>query len=467
MRKLPERLIWVRRFERAVARRADTIADIAYEEIGKPAHETLTADVLSLLNACRWHRSAARGLLRPRRLSGGGLLHAGQRHVEHHAPLGRVAVIATWNYPVLLLGIQLMQAIVGGNRVIVKPSERTPRTQGLLLDCAEQAGLPSGWLERRPAERDAGRELVEHGEFDHLIFTGSTLVGREIARALADRLIPSTLELSGCDSVIVLEKADPKIAAGAIWRGVTMNGGRTCMAPRRIIVTRAIRDRFMAALRDAAQTWGAACPIEPEQEELVRRLASEAIEAGGRAGDSVFQQAGVTLVEDCPPEPSLAIGEHFAPAVAVLEADSNEQAFALHERFGQHLTVSVFGRELPAPADLAHRLGASNITLNDVILPVAHPGSAIIGRGPSGWGASQGSAGLLAMTRPVVVSHTSRLVRIPAAPPGERLLRRIRALIRWRYARGLEHHDRQYETSRPHTAEAQPPGIPPRSQVNA
>ena len=190
-------------------------------------------------------------------MRGGAWWSIGQRHQVERVPLGRIGIIATWNYPVQLLGVQLVQALAAGNRVVVKPSERTPRTQALLLDLARRAGLPEGTLDVLPATRDAGAAMLQHAEMDHLVFAGSTAVGRRIAEAAARRLLPSTLELSGRDTAFVLADADPALAARTIWSAVTMNAGQTCMAPRRVLVDSRVYERFLAALARLPRAPGA------------------------------------------------------------------------------------------------------------------------------------------------------------------------------------------------------------------
>lgn len=420
MRTVPERLAWVRRFRHLVAADADHLVELVRDETGKPRSEAIASDLLPVLGACRWLERRAGRVLAPHRASGGGMLAIGQSHRVHRAPLGRVAIIATWNYPLQLLGIQLAQALVAGNTVIVKPSERTPRTQGRLLDLGEHAGLPPGTLERRPAARDAGAQLVAQGSFDHLVFTGSTAVGRRIAAALADRLIPSTLELSGCDAALVFGDADVTLSAGSIWRALAMNAGRTCMAPRRVIVAQSVRESLIDALRARA----ARHPIESVCTEAERdgaeRAAHRAAEAGGAWLTTDAPSEPPWVVIDPPGDTPLARGDHFGPAMAVFTAPDDVGVVAMHARFDQHLSVSLFTRDVAKARRLAAELGASNVTINDAVLPVAHPGTPLAGRGPSGWGVSQGRDGLLAMTRPVVVARTSRRVRIPADPPSER-----------------------------------------------
>lgn len=140
---LPRRedLSWVRRWRRSIARELPRLVAICAEEHDRPPFEILMSDLVPLLDACKWHEKHARRTLRSRRIRHGGLWRLGQRHTLHRVPLGHVAIIATWNYPYQLLGIQLAQAITAGNRVTVKPSERAPRCQLALLELAREAGL--------------------------------------------------------------------------------------------------------------------------------------------------------------------------------------------------------------------------------------------------------------------------------------------------------------------------------------
>ncbi|MFM7799307.1 MAG: aldehyde dehydrogenase family protein, partial [Planctomycetota bacterium] len=241
-----------------------------------------------------------------------------------------VLVIATWNYPLQLVGIQLTQAVVAGNRVVVKPSERSPRSQRMLLDlaraAASAAGLPPDTVTSAEATREAGRELLERERFDHVVFTGSTAVGREVALACARTLTPSTLELSGRDSAIVLADADPKLAARSIWHAATMNAGQTCMAPRRALVDRAIYQRFLDALRPLAASARPVRLADPSMADRCVQLAEAAVQAGGRSLRGVIEPANAgsmrpLCVESCPRDTELFEGDHFGPVLAVVPVD--------------------------------------------------------------------------------------------------------------------------------------------------
>lgn len=441
---LSVRLDWLAAFRRAVLADADELCRLMQFEVGKPPWEGLTADIFTLLAHAKWHQRHAAALLRPRRARGGPLLMSGIRVWQTRAPLGRVGIIATWNYPVQLLGIQLIQALLAGNRVLVKPSEHAPRTQTRLLHLAVACGLPEGTLEWTPATRDAGPELLNTGNCDHIVFTGSTAVGREIAAWAGPRLVPTTLELSGCDSALVLADADPALAASCIWQGLTFNAGQTCMAPRRALVDRCA---YPAFTRELAAWAAGARPlrlITPAAAARVFDLASAAARHGARSASAVLERPGSGRLDadprwlrpiamlECPRDAELLRGEHFGPAIAVVPVDGLDDALTLHRRVAQHLSASVFTRDLRAARALAPLLGCTQVNVNDCVIPTAHPGTSIGGHGPSGWGLSRGPDGLLAMTRPVFVSSTGRF-RPPPGPPAPAALTFMRRALRWLY----------------------------------
>lgn len=418
-----DRLAWAGRFRGLVASHEADFAQLVEQELGKPRWETLTADIAPLLASLRWHGRHARRLLTPRTLRGGGLLAMGQRHVVRREPLGCVAIIATWNYPVGLLGVQLTQAVIAGNAVTVKPSEHAPRTQSLLLELARRAGLDGDRLTVTEPTREAGRSLLAGHAFDHVIFTGSTEVGRSIAEILAPTLTPSTLELSGRDSALVLEDAATRVAAQSIWYAATANAGQTCMAPRRVLVHRRVYDAF---LRDLGLLAGAAGPRRLINEQAAAHafgLARSAKQAGARSISGVFEaNQGATLrplaMVDCPPDAELVEGRHFGPVFAVVPCSSEAEMIEIHRRCDQHLATSVFTRRpRAARRRLAGHLRVATVTFNDCLIPTAHPAASIGGVDASGWGRSQGEAGLLELTRPVTTSRTSLLLRPPLEPP--------------------------------------------------
>lgn len=424
-------LDWIRKFRRALARRIDPFCALVSEELGKPAFETLTSDLIPLLEACRWHERHARRVLAPRRLLGSSLWRLGQSHFVMRVPVGRVAILATWNYPIQLLGVQLVQALVGGNHVTVKPSERAPRTQQSLLELARECGMNEQRLRWTSAERAEGERLLVREHFDHVVFTGSTEVGRIVATTLARTLTPSTLELSGADSALVLGDADPDLAAASILYGVALSAGQTCMAPRRAIVHARVYDSFLRALHKHARRQRPVAKVCSAEAVRLEHLAREAERAGARRIESGWP----LILADCACDCAFAAGRHFGPALAVIRADTDAHMLEMHRSCTQRLATSVFTRDPVSAAPLAAELGSGIVTFNDCVVPTAHPALGIGGVGESGWGITRGEAGLFALTRPVYVLRTHARLRLPTDRSDQGTQRRVAAFTRWRYGR--------------------------------
>jgi acyl-CoA reductase-like NAD-dependent aldehyde dehydrogenase len=434
-------MAWLRRFRDAVKTHHVEVAELASSEVGKPEFEAVAADIMPLIASCNWHLRRGRALLCPRRVRGGGLFGFGHRVERHRMPVGRVLIIATWNYPVQLLGIQLIQALLAGNRVVVKPSERAPRTQARLMELAIDAASADpamrGRIEVRSATREEGRRVLAEEAFDHVVFTGSTTVGRAIAEVCAARLIPTTLELSGSDSAIILGDADARTAARAVFMGFTANAGQTCMAPRRALVAREVHAAFTDELARLVAGSKQVTLVDELAAEAVQSAAADAIRAGGRSIAGALEPAAGRAMRpiailDCPAETQLFLGQHFGPAIAVRAFDSLEEAFALHARAGQYLATSIWTRR--ATQDLAARVqacGSSLVHFNSVLLPSAHPAVAIAGHGASGWGSSRGESGLLALTREVAVTRSSTLIAPPVEEPSPKVRSFLSRMIAW------------------------------------
>lgn len=437
------RRAWCRGFQHRLVAHGDALCELMRKEVGKPAGEGWSGDLLPLLMSCRWHERWARRVLRDRRVSGGPVLLMGQRHRVVRVPLGHVAVIATWNYPVQLVGIQIVQALMGGNRLTVKPSEQSPGTQGLLLDLAEE-GLPSGVLQRVGSDREAGARLLRDeptGRIDHVVFTGSTGVGRSIAEVLAGRLVGSTLELSGRDSAFVLGDADVGLAARSLLAALRMNHGQTCMAPRRVLVVEGVWDGFVDALRKemaglvveagrGVQTEAGASRVDGLVEET---LVEEGVEVlTGGEGEGCLR-----VVVGCGVDSALAVEEHFGPAMAVVKVRDEAEALRVHSRVDQHLATMVYSDERGVGERLAPLLGTGTVTVNDALVPQGHPGAPIGGHRGSGWGVSRGEAGLLSMTRGVHVSRTGKRLRVPTDPIEGKKLDQFKTMMRLLYGKGF------------------------------
>ncbi len=425
-RPVRDRLQPVRAFRHLLVDAADELCAAVHAELGRPAVEVLGSDVLPLADACRFLEREAVALLEPRkvRLRSRPLWIWGQRDTIHRRPHGVVAIIGTWNYPLFLNGVQIVQALTAGNGVLWKPSEVSTHSAALLHSLLLRAGFLNDLVQMLPATREMGAAVVE-ADVDHVVFTGSAATGRKLATRLGERLISSTLELSGCDAMFVLWDADVDLAARAAWFGSTINHGQTCIAVRRAFVHRAVYPAFVESLQKQVATAG---PMRLAMEGQVRqaeRLVADAAAHGGRVlGPSVPAPADdrtvvPQVIADATPDMAVCREDCFAPLMAVLPFDDVADALAQNDQCHYSLGSSIFTRDRRAAAEIAEHLRAGMVSINDVIAPTAHPATPFGGRGLSGWGVTQGPDGLLGMTVPQVVSDCGGSFHLHYNPAGE------------------------------------------------
>jgi acyl-CoA reductase-like NAD-dependent aldehyde dehydrogenase len=403
----------VRAFRHLLVRDADRLADVISREVGKAPEEALVGEVLPTADACRFLERRAPALLRGRRVSfwSRPLWLFGQSDVVYRRPRGVVGIIGTWNYPLYLNAVQILHALVAGNAVVWKPSEVTPSFAELLHKLLLEAGFPADLVQRLPATREMGPALAEAG-VDHVVFTGSAAVGRKLAAKLGERLVSSTLELSGCDAQFVLDDADVGMAARAAWFGMTMNRGQTCIAVRRVFVHRPRYAEFLDLLRPLAERATPAPLTLPAQARQAEQMVEDALEHGAKllVDGPRISEGGTfrpTALLDATPEMTVCREAAFAPIMAVLPFDTVEEALRLEAHSPFALAASVFTNNYPTALWVADHLRAGAVTINDVIVPTAHPATPFGGSGSSGWGVTQGAEGLLEMTVPQVVSYRS------------------------------------------------------------
>ena len=326
-----ERLAIVRRVRSFIAERGRRLAETVPRE---PA-ETLVSEVLPLAEACRFLEREAESLLEPRVLRRNRPIWLTGTKLElRREPLGTVLVIGPANYPLLLPAVHTLQALVAGNFVLLKPGRGGSAPMEMLAGFLQEAGLPSGVLTLLSEDPQEALDAIQSG-VEKVILTGSNTTGQAVMRALAEKVIPSVMELSGCDSVFVLEDADLDLVRDAVQFGLALNNGNTCIAPRKIYVARS------------------------------------------RAADLATRVSKLKI-----------------PMVAV---DSVDEALQLSEECGFGLGASVFGGATAA-THVARRIKAGVVVVNDMIVPTADPRLPFGGRGRSGFGVTRGAEGLLEMT---------------------------------------------------------------------
>ena len=396
---LGERLRCVARFRDLLAG-AGMEAAVAARPVGMEAgeramREALTAQVIPLAEAAAFLVREAPGLLRVRRLSWWRqpVWLSGVRTEVRREPLGRVLILAPSNYPLLLPGVQALQALAAGNAVWWKPAPGGEAAAEFMAGLLRAAGLPEGVLRVLGSDPAVVRAALDE-RVDKVVLTGSAVTGVAVLAELGPRLVPAVMELSGCDACFVREDADVGLAARAVAFGLRLNDGRTCIAPRRLLVNRRVAGAFREALREALD--GVA------KREVPARL-NESVNFEGTT--EVYGGMGVDGRRMMPTVLAPEAGGHvltrsdlFTQIATWEEVETDEDALRLNAACPFALGASVFGRDEGAARALAARIPAGVVVINDVVVPTADARVPFGGRGRSGFGVTRGAEGLLEMT---------------------------------------------------------------------
>jgi acyl-CoA reductase-like NAD-dependent aldehyde dehydrogenase len=409
-------------------------------EVGKPRSEAL-AELAASLDAIAWTVRHAGKILAPERVGAGRqrLLMMPTGWV-HHEPLGVVGMIGTWNYPFLLNAPLIAQALAAGNAVVWKPSELASLAGRRLQRTFDEAGFPEGLVAAVHGGPEVGQALVD-SNIDKGVFTGGIASGRQVLAALATRGIPALAELSGFDPAIVLADAPLHPTARALAWGAFVGSGQACVAVKRVYVvgdpapwTGAIAEQA-SSLRLGDPALGDV-DMGPMISESARdrfdATVRAAVAAGARLvtggcavdGPGWFYRPTVLAAETA--EVERALEGVFGPVVVVRGVESTDAAVAAANasRFG--LAASVWGLDVLTAEEVAARLDAGIVTINDVVAPTAGAGVPFGGAKASGFGRTKGAHGLREFVRPKAVltreSGSLRPQLYPYSPRVERAL---------------------------------------------
>jgi acyl-CoA reductase-like NAD-dependent aldehyde dehydrogenase len=329
-------------------------------------------------------------------------------------PVGVVLGIAPWNAPVILGVRAVALPLACGNTVVLKASELCPRTHALIGRAFQEAGLPAGAVNVvTNAPEDAGEvvgALIDHPAVRRINFTGSTRVGRIIARRAAEHLKPVLLELGGKAPLLVLEDADLDEAVKAAAFGAFMNQGQICMSTERIVVVDAVADAFAEKFAAKARTLVAGDPREANAPlgavvdrstiERVQRLIADAEAKGARRlcggeADGVLMSA--TVIDGVTPQMALYAEESFGPVVALIRARDEADAVRVANDSEYGLSASVFTRDIARGLKVAQQIQSGICHVNG---PTVHDEAQMPFGGvkASGYGRFGGKAGVAEFT---------------------------------------------------------------------
>jgi acyl-CoA reductase-like NAD-dependent aldehyde dehydrogenase len=400
-RTIAERLVVLRKARHLLALQAEKISAAISPELARTKADTLTTELLPLLDACRYLEQNAAKILRPRKLGRQGRpLWLGSVQAEiHREPLGRVLIIGPSNFPLFLPGTQALQALAAGDTVTWKPGAGGAAVAEIFAQALHEAGLPAGALSITDESVDAAQQALANAP-DKVFFTGSSHSAQSILGILAGTTTPAVVELSGADAIIVTPGADLKLVARAVAFGLRLNGGAVCMSPRRLFAPTAtmnlLRPLLQAALQDVP-----AVRLNAATSERLRSMVVEAVDAGAELiGTLSNGRQGALLIDRAKPAMAITRSDIFAPVISLLEVESMLHVPEAYAQCDYALTLSIFcgPNEMSKARVVARKLKAGTVLVNDVIAPTADPRVPFGGRGASGYGVTRGAEGLLEMT---------------------------------------------------------------------
>ena len=414
------------RLERALRmtqKHQGAIADAISADFGhRSRQETDLTEIFLVLSGIRHARRHVGRWMRPRRVATPPHMWPARSQLFPQ-PLGVVGVISPWNYPFQLGVLPALGALAAGNRVLLKPSELTPSFSALLRDsvaeffAADEFAVVVG-------DVDVGRAF-SHLPFDHLFFTGSTAVGREIALAAAANLTPVTLELGGKSPAILDADCDLGVAAPRIAFGKLLNAGQTCVAPDYLLVPRGRVDELVAAITAAATAMYPSFAANADYTSIVsdrhyQRLGKLVADAevrgakairidpageGARASERKFLPTLLVGVDD---EMAVMREEIFGPVLPIVPYDTLDDAILYVNRHPRPLALYWFGHSAANRDRVLRSTISGGVTINDACWHVAQENLPFGGVGASGSGAYHGEQGFRTFSKDKPVFYQAR-----------------------------------------------------------
>jgi succinate-semialdehyde dehydrogenase/glutarate-semialdehyde dehydrogenase len=391
------------------------LAQAVVLESGKPRVEALFADIFVALDSAEYFSRNAPQLLWPEDVPHHSTAAKAKSGSLHFEPLGVVAIISSWNYPLAIPISQIVPAVVAGNAVICKTSDFTPRCGALIEKLFLDAGFPRNLVTVVQGGGEVGQALID-AKPDKVLFTGSVATGRRVAEGCARQLVPTVLELGGKDAMLVLADANLDVASSAAVWGSYTNCGQVCLSVERLFVEQTVADRFtqlcvektkklrLGPGSDPATDVGPL--IRPQHVQRMRELLDDAVRrgaivvCGGKPrpdlGPNFFEPTVVTGVDS---SMKLFQDETFGPILAIQVVSSAEEAVGHANDSPFALAASIWTSDANRGEAIAQQLRAGAVMVNDVISYFGIAEAPHGGCGLSGWGRTHGKAGLLEMVQ--------------------------------------------------------------------
>ncbi len=358
---------------KSITRNRRELAVMESLDSGKPIRDCEMIDIPEVVHTIKWHAEAIDKIYDQSAPVGDDAMAVIVRE-----PVGVVAAVLPWNFPLLMLAWKMAPALAAGNSVIVKPAEQTSLTALWMAELAMEAGIPRGVFQVLPGTGEAvGEPLGRHPDIDMLSFTGSTETGRRFLHYAADsNLKKVVLECGGKNPAIVLEDAEElDLVAEHIVNGAFWNMGENCSACSRLIVHEAVKAPLLESIVARVRDWKTGDPLDPANhlgalidDEHVDKVHGYLSKASGlrslTGGTSDGCYVEPTIFDDVAPVHVLATEEIFGPVLSVMTVSSAEEAIELANATDYGLSASVFSANAKRALRAARDIKAGTVTIN-------------------------------------------------------------------------------------------------------
>ena len=338
-------------------------------------------------------------------------------------PYGQVLILSPWNYPVMLSMIPAMGALAAGNCVVMKISQKVIRTGEVMARILDH--FPKEMIALIRGEHDLTDHLLNYS-FNHIFFTGSTEVGRKVARKAAENLTPVTLELGGKSPCVIAEDARLDFAARRIASGKFMNAGQACIAPDYLIVDAKVKERFLDLLVKEIKSFYGDDPeasrdycrmINADKTARMESFMKNGKIVSGGTADREQRYVAPTIITDIGPDDPVMQEEIFGPVLPVLTFNNFSEAYTLIGKHPGPLAAYIFTRSKKLARDFLSRTQSGTAAVNDTVMQIASPHLPFGGVGPSGIGRYHGRKSFETFSNMKSVLVKSNLLDLPVRYP--------------------------------------------------
>jgi acyl-CoA reductase-like NAD-dependent aldehyde dehydrogenase len=442
-----QRLVYIQKLRKDLVAQEEMWVKLFAEETRKTPVDVITTELLFTAQACLFYEKKAERMLKSRRMPT-PIHFLGQRSYVRNEPLGLIAIISPWNFPLQLSMVPVISAVIAGNAVVLKPSEYTPKINEALEKWISDSGLPQHLIQFVHGDGHIGEMLID-AKPDKVFFTGGGLAGNKVYERAAKWMIPCDLELGGNDAMIVCQDAHLERAVQAAAWGAFLHSGQVCISVERVYVHQSKVELFIQQVTALAQSLKQGLAEDDD----VGGMSTEAgwlknknfledalekgavIHTGGLTSDSVPPFFPPTILSQVSEEMKVLQHEIFGPMLLIIPFEDEFEVIKQINRSPLGLNGYIFSQNIKKAKQLAEQLEVGNCYINDVIMNISNMNLPFGGVKSSGFGRYHGVEGLLTFSiqKSVMVDRGYLRKQIHWFPYGKKAYPILKRVLKYMY----------------------------------